>query len=478
MRVRGIITARSPHPKEDQLSNNTYSIPHSYSYHTSDFLQSVQCLLNNTSVSTTVSSRDLSVLSSTLRSIVPAPEEFEKNFRNPCWYMHLNLPQKVNKVLLGTRGNISDGEASSLMNLIFSSSPTTNRKSPQGLSTSADRSLFCWPSIYFIGFPRSGSTQLYKMLVSHPDLAGGMNKEPHWWTRHMFSSNFPHSTLSVLRYLAHFQEASREMVNHTQRLLIDGSQSTAWDVRMSGNLCAVPRLIKSVVPNAKFLVLMRNPIDRLFSDFKYLCEEALRVKLLKNKGGNKTASEKDQFISDSLHSFNVSADIFHEVVKEEMDSFERCLTSGNALEFCTHLSTVTVPTGRKIQSTVVSAECSRVRLGISLYHVHLTRWLNVIEREQMMFVRTEDMARDPYALLERIWRFLGVKNQAREDLNEILHKHLHQSSVGHGNSTAAGSADIAMHQKTRHLLEKFFQPHNSILSNLLGEAEFNWSDDG
>ena len=444
--------------------------------HKPDYLDSEECIVNRSSTEASISSMDLVSLVSTLRTIIPLPDQFEKGFRNPCWYMHLSVPLKVYKILQTTRGNISDVEAFNLMNLVFGGSHLQNggtKSSPPG-SSLPPKSLVCVPMVYFIGFPRSGSTQLYKMLTSHPELAGGMNKEPHWWTRYLFSSKFPHNLLAVVRYLSHFRQASEQIAgNNTGQLLIDGSQSTVWDMRTSNNFCALPHLITSIVPNAKFIVLMRNPVDRLFSDFRYLCEEALRIKL-KGKGSNKTEIEREQIFNDDP-AFNVSADVFHKVVQQEINTFHSCLTPGNSLDICTHLSTITLP--RKPQATPVSTECSRVRLGISLYHVHLKRWLKVLPKERLLFLRTEDMSVDPYALLERVWQFLGVKKQSKAELTDILYRHLHSSLLGVGqghNSTMSES--VRMHQETRDLLVKFFQPHNTALSQLLEDERFSWND--
>ena len=425
---------------------------------------------------------DLTNLASTLRTIIPPPEQFEKNFRNPCWYMHLSVPLKVNKILQTTRGNISDTEAFNLMSLVFGGSQQQQNGGPLKSSLGPSlqlppKSLVCVPMVYFIGFPRSGSTQLYKMLTSHPDLAGGMNKEPHWWTRYLFSSKFPHNILSVVRYLSHFREASEQIANNnTGQLLVDGSQSTVWDVRTNNNFCALPHLITTIIPNAKFIVLMRNPVDRLFSDFRYLCEEALRIKL-KGKGNNKTEIEREQIFNNDP-AFNVSADVFHKVVQQEIDSFDSCLASGNSADICTHLSTITLPRKSSAAATV-STECSRVRLGISLYHVHLKRWLKVVPKERLLFLRTEDMSADPYALLERVWGFLGVKKQSKAELTDILHRHLHSSLLGLGqlqrlNSTM--SDGMKMHKETKDLLVKFFQPHNTALSQTLEDERFSWDD--
>ena len=466
----------------------------------SDYLNSEECIVNKSPLSSTeapIGNLDLATLASTLRTIIPPPEQFEKTFRNPCWYMHLSVPLKAIKILQTTRGNISDAEAFNLMNMIFGQSSSQHwqnsgsnlKSSLQGTPSATldvpPKSLVCIPMVYFIGFPRSGSTQLYKMLTSHPELAGGTNKEPHWWTRYLFSSKFPHNILAIVRYLSHFREASEQIAsnNKTGQLLIDGSQSTVWDVRTNNNFCALPHLITSVIPNAKFIVLMRNPVDRLFSDFRYLCEEALRIKL-KGKGNNKTEIEREKIFNNDP-AFNVSADVFHKVVQQEINSFESCLASGNSIDICTHLSTITLPRKSLPSSaaSTISTECSRVRLGISLYHVHLKRWLKVISKERFLFLRTEDMSADPYALLERVWQFLGVRKQSKTELTGILHRHLHSSLLGLSqplqgvsiNSTVSDSA-VEMHKETRDLLEKFFQQHTTALSQILEDERFSWDD--
>ena len=441
-----------------------------------DWFDADECQVVNKSSTAagSVSHLDLANLAWTLKAIVPPPERFEKSFRNPCWYMHLRVPLKVNKILQTTRGNISDAEAYNLMNLVFGGSHhgvTSYNSSPE----TTRKSLVCIPMVHFIGFPRSGSTQLYKMLTSHPDLRGGTNKEPHWWSRYLFSSKFPRNILAVIRYLSHFSEASEQIAasNNTEQLLIDGSQSTVWDARTSCNFCAVPHLITSIVPNAKFIVLMRNPVDRLFSDFRYLCQEALRVKL-KGRGSNRTEIEREQMLNEDP-AFNVSADVFHEVVQHEIDSFHSCLgDSKNSLDTCTHLSTITTMPRKSHTPTsqLISSECSRVRLGISLYHVHLRRWLKVVPKERLLFLRTEDMSADPYSLLERVWKFLIVKDQSKAELTDILYRHLHSSLLGQGlNPTSVEG--VRMHKETRNLLETFFQPHNTALSQLLGGSGFS-----
>lgn len=46
-------------------------------------------------------------------------------------------------------------------------------------------------------------------------------------------------------------------------------------------------------------------------------------------------------------------------------------------------------------------------LSISMYHVHLHRWLEVFPREQLLVVNGDRLIEDPLSQLKRIEAFLG-----------------------------------------------------------------------
>jgi len=68
-------------------------------------------------------------------------------------------------------GSLTDTEAAYIISKMF--------YPDRGMAT---KSLVCIPKVFFIGFPRRTSTQLYQTLTRHPQLIGGANKEPGWWT--------------------------------------------------------------------------------------------------------------------------------------------------------------------------------------------------------------------------------------------------------------------------------------------------------
>ena len=400
--------------------------------------------MNDTSQA--IPTRNLKNFMNTLQTIIPPPAQFLGEYQNPCWYMTLSFSRKTKRMFTHKGGSLTDAEAAYIMSEMFYPDSRSGGK--------VTKSLFCIPKVFFIGFPRSGSTQLYRMLTRHPQLIGGANKEPHWWTRFTFTAKFPHNILAIIRYLIHYQEASGHVAEHRDSLLIDGSQSTVWDTRGTNNLCILPSLISRMVPSAKYIVLMRDPVSRLYSDFTYLC----------------TAYLKAHRIEPSPECAMQSPDTFHTAAENEVREFQKCLET-YPLDVCTHYaldrnSTASVASEAVGEGVRCGKGCGRARLGISLYYVHLVKWLRTIPREKFLFIRTDDLERDPYATLKRVWQFLGVPSQPSVELQDILYNHTNSNLL----------SLTRMKPQTRHMLQNFFETHNKRLAELLQDDRFLWQD--
>ena len=428
-------------PEEDDMDSYKYSVLESRHLLDRDHSMTKSWNPDTCIVGHNISKQDTHRLDnfvSTLRTIIPSPEGFLKEFRNPCWYMQLSISQKITRLLLLKGTSLTEAEASSIMSEIFQQQDRQGKKVEK-------KTLVCIPKVFFIGFPRSGSTQLFKMLVKHPKVIPGFNKEPHWWTRFPFTAKFPLNAVAIIRYLVHFREASQQIADDSNSLTIDGSQSTIWDTRYTHNLCLLPSLISSILPMAKYIVIMREPIDRLYSDFTYLCEvywEDNDVKTIPNSF-LKTAPE-----------------VFHKAAAAEIRDFKACLEN-SSVDICTHYASS--------GSAIADSSCGRVRLGISLYYVHISRWLKTIPKESFHFVRMENMAADPYAILQSTWRFLNVPSQTADQLQDILHEHKNSNYISQMKS-------MTMKLKTRAMLQEFFQPYNERLAEVLDNRAFLWED--
>ena len=141
-------------------------------------------------------------------------------------------------------------------------------------------SMLCLPSFMFPGFPKTGSTTLHNFLSQHPGISKPMYKEVHWWPRvpmQSYSFSADSAKTAALTYATNFHPLV-EKHNATKLLTYDASQTTL--VRSNfledghiQDFCAMPALLLQILPRSRFIILMRNPIDRMYSHYLYECTQ-------------------------------------------------------------------------------------------------------------------------------------------------------------------------------------------------------------
>ena len=137
--------------------------------------------------------------------------------------------------------------------------------------------LICMPYFFLGGFPKCGTTDLFSNLRQHPEILQGRLKEIHWWTIYRFTG----STFSCY---ADFFARTTAVINKTinagnyhSMVATDGSVSTVWDNRflMTSDYQLDPppflniHVIHGLLPRAKFVLMIRNPVTRAYSDYLY-----------------------------------------------------------------------------------------------------------------------------------------------------------------------------------------------------------------
>ncbi len=120
------------------------------------------------------------------------------------------------------------------------------------------------PNLYIIGFPKCGTTSLHAYLAQHPDVHAGSQKEIRYFSHeerrargiNWYRSNFP---LSAQRAL---HERRRGADGRRRRLaIVDAS------VRYVNHPHAMRR-IAAVTPGARFIAMVRDPIERAYSHYR------------------------------------------------------------------------------------------------------------------------------------------------------------------------------------------------------------------
>ncbi|WP_083812107.1 sulfotransferase family protein [Polymorphum gilvum] len=106
------------------------------------------------------------------------------------------------------------------------------------------------PNTFIIGAPKCGTTALASYLASHPEVYFSVPKEPLFWCQDLPAAKHELRPRTLEEYLLLFKEAD------PRRHKIVAEGSTAY----LRSKVAVPRILE-FSPDAKFIVMLRNPVD-------------------------------------------------------------------------------------------------------------------------------------------------------------------------------------------------------------------------
>ena len=190
-----------------------------------------------------------------------------------------------------------------------------------------------FPDFIIIGAQRGGTTSLYEYLTAHPDVGAAHRKEVHFFDRHYGRG--------VDWYRAHFPlEGEYPIV---------GEASPYYLFHPS-----VPERLREVVPEAKLIALLRNPVDRAYSQYH-----------MKVSRGVESLS-------------------FDEAIEREPERLAACDD----------------PTG--------AAWRHHSYLARGRYAEQLERWLRRFSRDKMLILKSEELYAEPQRVLGQVQHYLGL----------------------------------------------------------------------
>ncbi|MGI0014250.1 MAG: sulfotransferase family protein, partial [Nitrososphaera sp.] len=164
-----------------------------------------------------------------------------------------------------------------------------------------------WPNFFIVGAPKAGTTSLYYYLKKTPGIFMSSVKEPNYFACNIVAS----STFDVItnkhEYLGLFRNSDKHIA------VGEASVCYLWDP-------SAPMLIKASVPDARIIILLRDPIERAFSDY-----------LMRKKYGGDNASFYTELVLDSLRTeklfgscaLYVELGMYYEQVKRYFEHFGR-----------------------------------------------------------------------------------------------------------------------------------------------------------
>jgi hypothetical protein len=261
----------------------------------------------------------------------------------------------------------------------------------------AFRRLTAWgrilPDFIIIGAQRCGTTSLYNYLADHPDVASAFMKETHFFDIHF--------SRGLGWYRAHFPSAAYRLLLQLlrHRRLVVGEATPYYLFYPHA-----PRRVREAVPDAKLIMLLRNPIDRAYSHYHH--EVSMGVE---------TAS-------------------FEEALAREEAALPEETTRVLADE-CFH--------------SFAHFHYSYLARGI--YVDQLELWAKFFGRDQLLILKSEDFYADPAAVVGQVFQFLDLPAW---------------TSGTYRKYNLAHYAD--MEPATRERLAAFFLPHNQRLYKVGG----------
>ena len=133
------------------------------------------------------------------------------------------------------------------------------------------------PTFFIAAAPRSGTTSLYSYLGQHPDIAMSAQKEPAYFHYRRLQPNF--GELAEIYGSDRKSESLRRHKRSISQAVVDpDAYSSLWDHHPDAvargdatptymyHLDAL-NLIQEEIPQAKLVLLLRNPIDRAYSQY-------------------------------------------------------------------------------------------------------------------------------------------------------------------------------------------------------------------
>jgi Sulfotransferase domain len=239
------------------------------------------------------------------------------------------------------------------------------------------------PDFLILGAQKAGTTALYAYLRWHPGITGPSWKEVSFFDRHYGRG--------AAWYRGHFP------AERSRRLIGEASPGYVFHP-------LAPERVKATVPDAKLIVLLRDPVDRALSHYHHevaLGREPLSFEDALDAEPERTRGEEERLVREP--------------------------------GYFSH------------------AWWDHTYLARGRYVEQLERWLAVFPRDQLLVVASEELGADPPGTYRRVLDFLGA---ASHDLRQYPRVYEQEYA--------------AMRPETRRRLAEHFAEPNARLYELLG----------
>lgn len=355
---------------------------------------------------------------------------------------------------------------------------------------SYNSSTVCLPNFFVAGFPKCGSTFLYYMVdslisLSSKDLnRNQVEKDTQFWVHF---DPFQKIKIGVPKvedlggYLFNFipgiDKVSKKRSHDT--VLVDGTPNyiNEWPIFLEEenditNYCLIPAVLPRLLPRSKYFVIMRNPIDMLYSNFWFSCTKNFINIPFPYKG----PQIFHQRTVTKIAKFNICM----KNESEERISFTCTMLDKKYYSSCIRkrihlLDRCAAHTLPEIYSADLP-QCGDIWLSVGLFYVHIRKWLHILPRERIIFLTLDEVNKNPSIVAHRILKFLDLNTTLANDVRNV-NAMLWSGKVNTKQQNEVnynGDIKLQMRKDTKQLLEIFYHPFNSLLVELLGDHKYQW----
>ena len=199
--------------------------------------------------------------------------------------------------------------------------------------------------------------------------------------------------------------------------------------------------IYETTPQAKFIVIMRNPTDRLYSHYNMF------------KG---SAGSPERFHQQAM----ASIEWWQNCTEKKALPERRCLYGSPS-----ELPPMPLTVGNPNVWWSKTNYSEGIRIG--MYAVYIQDWLKVFPRSSFAFVKHEEYAiNKTHVMNEHVLPMLGLKSYTARQLRFIQVSETRNKGTYH--------AEIL--PETRKMLDEFYAPFNERLARILGDTKWLWKD--
>ncbi|WP_181405257.1 sulfotransferase [Aestuariibacter sp. GS-14] len=146
------------------------------------------------------------------------------------------------------------------------------------------------PDVFILGFTKCATTSLYNQLMQHPDVSKTKRKEPHFHFAKVMGNHFagPADNDTVSQMFV-TDESQYQSLYEPGKLSIDGS---AMSIEHPGVL----QHINAQFPSAKYIIMLRDPIERAFSAYAHLVRDARETLSFREAVEQELAGARDRYL--------------------------------------------------------------------------------------------------------------------------------------------------------------------------------------